>query len=343
MSARVIGRGTWLPATRRTSMAAITGQLPRRSGTSIAFPAELGRALGARMAELEADLRLRLGVDEIDDALPGRDVLGVIEPGAAGGDAAFRRHAGHLGEDQAGAAHRALAVVDEVEVVGRAVDRRIHRHRRDGDAVLQARMSRSSNGANIGGAAARGFSPVARFQNQRSTLFEPCAVAQPQVLVADALAARQQRISELQRLEMEIALDVLEPFGRVARAVLELEHFESAARPRIGGAPPAMVGLAVEILGQLDRVFERELGARADREMRGGAASPSRMTLPCDQRSHMMRRKLSQAEPRRWRAFDISRVAVEIFGEELLAGGDRLVLRHRSKPKRARSPPSIRR
>src|SRR5207247_621083 len=37
------------------------------------------------------------------------------------------------------------------------------------------------------------------------------------------------------------------------------------------------------------------------------AASPSRMTLPLDQRSHLIRRKLSQAaEPRRCAALDMS-------------------------------------
>ena len=64
------------------------------------------------------------------------------------------------------------------------------------------------------------------------------------------------------------------------------------------------------------------------------AASPSRITLPLDQRSHLMRRKLSQAaEPTRCEAFDCSAMAVEIFGEQLLARGDAFVLRHRSKPK----------
>ena len=56
--------------------------------------------------------------------------------------------------------------------------------------------------------------------------FQPFAVAQAKILVADALAAGQQRVSELQRLEMRVALQRLEPFGRIARAVLKLEHFE---------------------------------------------------------------------------------------------------------------------
>ena len=59
------------------------------------------------------------------------------------------------------------------------------------------------------------------------------------------------------------------------------------------------------------------------------AASPSKMTLPLVQRSHLMRRKLSHAaEPTRCDAFDWSAMAVEIFGEELFARGDALVLGH---------------
>ena len=46
--------------------------------------------------------------------------------------------------------------------------------------------------------------------------------------MADALTAREQRVSELQWLEMEVAVEGFEPFGRVACAVLQLEDFERA-------------------------------------------------------------------------------------------------------------------
>ena len=81
------------------------------------------------MTELKADFRLGLRVHEIDDALPLSDVLVVPHARTSGANAALRRHAGHLGEEQAGAAHRAFAQVHEMEVVGRAVDRGIHGHR----------------------------------------------------------------------------------------------------------------------------------------------------------------------------------------------------------------------
>jgi hypothetical protein len=55
-------------------------------------------------------------------------------------------------------------------------------------------------------------------------------VAQAQVLVADALAAREQGIGELLRRQVDVARDVLEPLGRIARGVLDLEHFDAAHR-----------------------------------------------------------------------------------------------------------------
>ncbi len=143
MSARVISRGTWLCGRprhrrRRHHLPVAAARAARPS-----LPAELGRALGARMAELDGDLRVGLGVDEIDDALPGRLVLGRVEAGAAGRDAPLRRDAGHLGEDEAGAALGALGVVHEVPVRRRAVDGAVLRHRRDHDAVLQAHVAQA--------------------------------------------------------------------------------------------------------------------------------------------------------------------------------------------------------
>ena len=90
-------------------------------------------------------------------------------------------------------------------------------------------ISRSLNGANIGGAVLSERPPCA-LPEPALDAFEPFAVAKAQILVADALAAGQQRISELQRLEMQVAVQRLEPFGRVARAVLELEDFEVPLR-----------------------------------------------------------------------------------------------------------------
>ena len=137
MSARVISRGTWLP--RRPRHRRGRHQLPVALGERRVhlLPAELGGALGAGVAELDGDLGVGLGVHEIDDALPGGLVLGRVQPGAARRDAPLRRHAGHLRDDEAGAALGALGEMHEVPVGRRAVHRPVLRHRRDHDAVLQ--------------------------------------------------------------------------------------------------------------------------------------------------------------------------------------------------------------
>jgi len=59
-------------------------------------------------------------------------------------------------------------------------------------------------------------------------LAEPFGIAQAQVLVADALRAREQRIGELQRRHVEIPLDLLEPFEAVPRRRLQAQHFQPA-------------------------------------------------------------------------------------------------------------------
>ena len=89
----------------------------------VTLPTQFGRAFPAGMAELEADFRLGLGMDEIDDPLPLLQLVVVPHAGAARADPPLGRHAGHLGEDQAGATQCPLAQMDEVEVVGDAIDR----------------------------------------------------------------------------------------------------------------------------------------------------------------------------------------------------------------------------
>ena len=97
---------------------------------------------------------------------------------------------------------------------------------------------RSVNGVNIGG----GGRSAAAARALREPALGPrdeAGIAQPQVLVRDALAARQQAVRELQRVERRVAVDVLEPFGGVARGVLQLQHFDAAFRLVCGAAPRA--------------------------------------------------------------------------------------------------------
>ncbi len=62
-------------------------------------------------------------------------------------------------------------------------------------------------------------------------------------------------------LEAEIAIERLEPFGRVARAILELDDLERALVLIFLERLVERQARAVEHLGQLDRIFQRELGA----------------------------------------------------------------------------------
>ena len=127
-------------------------------------------------------------------------------------------------------------------------------------------MPRSENGVNIGtGGACR---PRCSGREPPLHAFQVAAVAQPQVLVADPLTARQQRVGELVGGQPDVALDVLEPLHRVAGGILQPERL---------GHPLLLI--LVERLGQRlragqharqrDGVLHGELGARADREMRG--------------------------------------------------------------------------
>ena len=121
------------------------------------------------MAELKPEFRGCGAVDEIDDALPRRRLFVVPQTETARRDAGVRRHAGHFAEQKPGAAERAAAEMHQMEIVRHAVLRRIHRHRRHDDAVLQLK-SADRYGVNIGGTGGPLGSILmpARAANQRS-------------------------------------------------------------------------------------------------------------------------------------------------------------------------------
>ena len=163
-------------------------------------------------------------------------------------------------------------------------------------------------------------------------IFQPLFVAKPQIFVADALRARQQRVHELLGLERigVAAADHLEPFHGVARRVLDARDVHRAHLfvgrenrrnfvRRVAERP--------ELFGKLDGILERELGARADGEVRGvrGVAHQHDMALPLKwlHLPQVSRPKLSHAEPRRWRALLISLPPSSTSLNKLLAEGDR--------------------
>ncbi len=122
---------------------------------------------------------------------------------------------------------------------------------------------------------------------------------------------------------MQIALDVLEPLGRIARRVLQPQHFQPAL-VLVAGKGAGHVLLAVQIVRQRDGAFQRQLGAGADREMRG-------RRRVAEQHDIAGRPALAQhaVEVEPGRAAQMlgvrhQRVAVEMGGEDFLAGGDGL-------------------
>ena len=92
-------------------------------------------------------------------------------------------------------------------------------------------------------------------------------IADLQVVVRDPQTAREEIERELRRLEAHVPLGVLEPLqAHLCRALQALD-----CRPPLGlvlGERGAHVGVAPQRAGQRDRVLDRELGPRANREMR---------------------------------------------------------------------------
>src|SRR5260221_5977572 len=211
------------------------------------------------MAKLNRYLGVGLGVDKIDDPIPRSFMLAAIKPGAARRDAAFRRHASHLGKDQPCPTFGTLGVMHEMPVGRQAVSRAVLSHRRHYDAVLQYYTAHSEGHEarcphRLGLAAGRlALEPALRIS-------EPNFVALTQVLMADTLRACEQRIVELNGVELEVTLDVLKPLRRIARRALQPQNLKP---------PLAFIAkkgtlhrrLTVQIFRQGDGAFEREFRA----------------------------------------------------------------------------------
>jgi hypothetical protein len=133
--------------------------------------------------------------------------------------------------------------------------------------------------------------------------FQPFRVAQAQVLVADPLRAGQQRIVELHRVEVEVALDLLEPFQRVARRRLQAQHLEPALVLVLGeGRLHRRFGM--QVIGQRDGASKASLVPEPMEKCAVAAASPISTTFSWCHFSQSTRGKFIQAEPRRcaWRS-----------------------------------------
>ena len=193
-----------------------------------------------------------------------------VQPGVM---RAVRRHVGHLGEHQPRAADGARAVVHHVPVAGHAVGRRVLAHRRHHDAVGERHAAQPERLEHRRGGLRHVDLEALRLRVARHHLvgeLDELRRAQRQVVVGDRLRARHQPEGEARRVHVPEALDVLEPDQRHVGGMLGLLDLLAARRfeTRQRGLDVAPAGEA-ERLVERDGVLHRELGARADGEMRG--------------------------------------------------------------------------
>src|SRR3989454_427995 len=237
------------------------------------LPEASRRALAAGVGELERDPGQRVPVDKVHDALPGGQVLGLVHARAARADPALAAHVGHLRHHQRRAAHRPRAQIDEVPVAGGPVLGRVLAHRRDDDAVgehevAQPERREHRRRGRLGGDAEAAL--VSRLGREPAVhRLHELGVADPEVLVGDAQAAREQAEGELDRFQPAVvALGLLEPLeahlGRPLRALHQRPPLVLVGRQGAGDLPVLLEGPA-----QRDGVFHGQLGARPDGEVRG--------------------------------------------------------------------------
>src|SRR5262245_2432830 len=150
---------------------------------------------------------------------------------------------------------------------------------------------------------------------------DEAGIATLEVVVGHAQAPRQEAHRELERLETAvITLGLFEPFEAHLRRALQALDLGPALL-LVGREGLGDLAVALERLRQRDRVLERQLRARADREMRGvrGVA---------DQHDVLMAPAVvangGKAAPER--AVLQEAMALQLLGEELLAEGQGLIL-----------------
>ncbi len=208
-------------------------------------------------------------VREPGDPPPGRLVFGRVHPGAARRDPALRRNADHLGHHQRGTACRLAAEMDQVEVGRRAIAGRVHIHRRDDDPVLELQVAQPDRLEHRRNDLARAQpAPLAVGREPRVDARGELRITQPQVLVGDPAAPGDDVEGELLGVLVRVLTEVLEPFQAGLRGALGGLD-DRAALGLVGGQGGIDVGLLVQARGERQRVLHRQLGARADGEVRG--------------------------------------------------------------------------
>ncbi len=134
-------------------------------------------------------------------------------------------------------------------------------------------------------------------------------------------------------------LDALEPLGRVARRVLQAEHFDAALVFVVGEhVGERFIVPRRQLVSEGDGAFERELRPAANREVRGrgGITEEHDGSTGREHRVPPLVRDFGEADPHRRsvevRAVVEQPVPVERVGEEALAEGEALLLRHPVEP-----------
>src|ERR1700722_1113179 len=94
------------------------------------------------------------------------------------------------------------------------------------------------------------------------------SVANLQILMSDALAAGQQAVGELLRIEMHVPLDVLEPLHPIPGGTLQLERLDLALFLILSQRGRDVSGSLRQHSSQCHRVFHRQLGTGPDAEVR---------------------------------------------------------------------------
>ena len=148
-------------------------------------------------------------------------------------------------------------------------------------------------------------------RKRRVDLADELRRAQRQVIVGDRLGAGHDAEGELHGIEIPEAVDMLEPDQRHVGGVLDLLDLL---------APAMLVGLQRGIdrrrlrhgVGERNRVFHRELGAGADREMRGRLGVAKQHHVVLDPALAADHREIAPH-----RAVDQQRMAVEEPAENL--------------------------
>ena len=220
------------------------------------------------MSQLKANLRAALAVHEIGDSSPRVPLLIGIEAGASRRNPSFGRDAGHLRHHQPGPAHRAGAIVDQVEIVRHAVVRTIGRHGRDDDAVRQFKSAHPEWCEHWRNGFVH-FPPKCTGGEFAFQPGQPDGIAQPQILVAHTLASRQQGVGELEWIEFKVAIYLFKPCRGVVCCTLDFDDFQVTHFLILLQAFCQRQIAVTQHFGQLDRVLECQLGARADGKMRG--------------------------------------------------------------------------